>query len=856
MGANIQFQLTTLLYIGNLLMAVDVNGIVTDQDGRSLPGANIMVEGTNIGSASDSEGRFTFQYEPVGDFVIVASYIGYSSFRQTYQTGDDLTDLTIMLDQGKLFGQMVVVTARKREETIKEVPVSMVSIREETIRDMGASSLGDLTAVVPNVFVYDGESGTEFNIRGIAGGARNPGMATAEGVYLDGVIMGRPSFIATDVMDMSSVEFLRGPQGTLFGRNTVSGAVNLVTVKPTPINGGSFLAESGELGYLKLNGSVNYRLTDKIYSRLSVYSFDYNGYLTNTFDNSPEKYKNNIGGRLALRALPTEKLTLDLSMDYYTEDQNQMGGHVSDWRISTSSGGLYNNLPLDSIYLVMDSVDIRDGGIYSYNHDTTGYASRDLRGLTLTSNYRLGKKLNLVTILSYRKSISKWFNDEDGMGLHLMTGKWKDYGEQSTFELRLVSSSQSRLSWLSGFFYYNLFNSLPGPIYPTPLFIHFITGLPMFVLEQQFADAMVKPVGKGNTASIGAYTSVDYQVSDKITVTLGARYSLDKIHFKYRQEGLPTFGYVHIPADSNGNLIDGYFDSTKTWAAITPTLNIKYVLSQNINLFGTVSRGYKSGGFNTDYVASFESVATPFRPELITNYEAGFKAGNQANTLFINSALYRMEYDDMQVSQFQDLFEGYTISNAASSTISGFELDFSFRMLNNALTLIGGYGRTKAVFNEFHDGYFNGYWDEGEDYTDENENGQYDAGERFTDEDNDFSGQHISLYPKESWNLMADFRLPFSEGEIFVVQIRGDFLDEKLAQLSTDKDLNLLRDDARTLVDGHFGVESERWGIFAWVENLLNVKYIVNQGANGYLGFIEQLWGQPRLVGLRFTYKF
>ena len=139
MGANIQIQLAAFLCIVNLLMAIDVNGIVTDQDGRLLPGANIMVEGTNIGSASDSEGRFTFQYEPVGDFEILASYIGYSSFRQTYQTGDDLTDLAIMLDQGKLFGQMVVVTARKREETIKEVPVSMVSIREETIRDMGAS---------------------------------------------------------------------------------------------------------------------------------------------------------------------------------------------------------------------------------------------------------------------------------------------------------------------------------------------------------------------------------------------------------------------------------------------------------------------------------------------------------------------------------------------------------------------------------------------------------------------------------------------------------------------------------------------------------------------------------------------
>ena len=104
MCANIQIQLAAFLCIGNLLMAVDVNGIVTDQNGRSLPGANIIVEGTNIGSASDSEGRFSFQFEPEGDFVIVASYIGYSSFRQTYRAGDALMDLTIVLDQGNLFG--------------------------------------------------------------------------------------------------------------------------------------------------------------------------------------------------------------------------------------------------------------------------------------------------------------------------------------------------------------------------------------------------------------------------------------------------------------------------------------------------------------------------------------------------------------------------------------------------------------------------------------------------------------------------------------------------------------------------------------------------------------------------------
>ena len=169
MGANIQIQLAAFFCIVNLLMAVDVNGIVTDQDGRSMAGANIIIEGTNIGSASDSEGRFSFQFEPEGDFVIVASYIGYSSFRQTYQASDALMDLTIVLDQGNLFGQEVTVMARKKEETIKEVPISMVAMRKETIEDMGATSIEDLTVMVPNVFVRENPSVDNFNIRGISG---------------------------------------------------------------------------------------------------------------------------------------------------------------------------------------------------------------------------------------------------------------------------------------------------------------------------------------------------------------------------------------------------------------------------------------------------------------------------------------------------------------------------------------------------------------------------------------------------------------------------------------------------------------------------------------------------------------
>ncbi|MBC8395398.1 MAG: TonB-dependent receptor [Candidatus Marinimicrobia bacterium] len=844
-----------LLFISTHIHGQEISGTVKDGLGNPLIGANVIVEGTNLGAAADIDGYFIIPFTPTDDFTISVSYIGFKTLKVTYSKNDPMTHLKFTLIHGKLFGKEVTVLARKREETIKEVPISMVSIRQETIEDMGATSIEDLTAAVPNVFAYDTQLETGFNIRGITGGARNPGMATAEGVYLDGVIMGRPNFISSDIVDLQSVEFLRGPQGTLFGRNTVSGAINMITVKPSPVNSSSFLIEKGDLGYLKMKGSVNYRIADKIYGRFSGYSFDHDGYLTNTFDKSREKYKNNLGGRFAIRTVPTPKLTLDISFDYLHEDLKDIGGHVSDWRIS-SNYGVYDGKSLDSIMFAIDSSIINDDGIYSYNHDTTGYTKRDLKGVTLNANYQINDYMSMISVFSYRSSLVTWFNDEDHIALDIMTGDWNNFGEQSTFELRLVSNTDSRLSWLSGIFYYNIYERLLAPVFPKPLFFHIAAGIPMFLAESQFTGATVKPEGKGNTVSVGTYASVDFEVSDKLVITTGARYSLDSKHFKYRQEGITSFGYIHVPADSNGNLIDGYFDSTKTWSAITPSFNVKYSVNPLVNVFGTISKGYKSGGFNTDYVSSYESIATPFKPEYITNYELGIKGGNQSNTLFINGALFRMEYTDMQVSQFQDLFEGYSISNAGKATITGLELDFSVRLFNNSLTLVGGYGRNEAVFNEFHDGYFNGYWDEGETFTDENGNGVWDDGEPLDDLDNDYSGNHISTFPKQSWSLMADFRMPINSKIMFVTQLRSDYIDEKLSQLSTDKDANLLRDDARTLVNGHLGVESESWGVYMWGENLMDTEYIVQQGVNGYLGFIEQLWGQPRLLGIRTTFKF
>lgn len=736
---NFFYHILLLPLISSLVLGQEISGVVKNQNGTPLAGANINVEGSNKGAAAGVDGTFSFQYDLSKDFTIAISYIGYQTLRKSFSTNDAITNLQFTLVKGNLFGKEVTVLARRREESIKDVPVSIVAINENMIREMGASSLEDLTSVVPNIFTYDEQTALSFNIRGIKGGARNPGMASAEGVYIDGVFMGRPEFISTDIVDMKSVEFLRGPQGTLFGRNTVSGAINMITLKPSPINSRGFTIESGANGYQKIRLSVNRRLNDKIYTRLSGYNFQYDGYIKNTYNQSQEKFKNNTGLRWALRIVPTKKLTLDFSFDYYKEDLNKISGHISDWRINSSSSN-FNSLPLDSIYFSIDSVDITDDGIYSYNNDAIGKSKRLLTGSTFNMNYHINNGLDFVGLFSVRKSDVSWFNDEDHTAISILRGDWDDQGDQSMAELRLVSTGSNRVSWLSGLFYYNLYHYLIGPVYPQPYFFHLVAGIPWFLAENM-TDVALIPEGGGHTASVGIYGSADIQISEKLTFIIGARYSKDAMRFKYRQTGIVSFGYITFPDDTSGDGIpDSYFDTTKTWSAITPTLNIKYEVSPEFNMFGTISKGYKSGGFNADYISSIKSVTEPFKPEQIINYEAGFKLGNRSNTLFINSALYRMEYTDMQVSQFQDLFEDYSISNAGKATISGFEIDFSSRLLRNALTLTGGYGQTKAVFNEFHDGYFNGYWDEGETFTDENDNGVWDEGEPLIDLDNDYSG--------------------------------------------------------------------------------------------------------------------
>ena len=822
---KLRIILTLLISCGFSIYGQSVTGLVTDEKGIRLIGANVYIEGTEFGGATDSKGRFHIESIPPADFVLVVTYIGYQSQRLSLSLSDDLTALTITLIAGELFGQEVVVTARKREETIKEVPISMVAIQEDMIKDLGATSLHELVALVPNVTIVEGQSSIDdFNIRGIAGGARNPGFGSAEGVYLDGVIMGRPGFINFDIVDMQSVEFLRGPQGTLFGRNAISGAINMVSAKPSPVKRVAASADLAQNNYRKIRAMVNLPLTDWIYAKSTLFYSYWDGYLTNSYNGRQEKYDNTFGGRFALRAVPLRRLTIDFSYDFSRDDIIGAGYHVSDWHL-TSDAPTLNGTLIDSLYEARWDSIITDEGRYFYRHDTTTYYKRNLTGATLTLNYTLSNDWTLSSITATRSSGRDYFNDEDGIGLHLITGKWDDTGDQISQELRLTSGSGGNLSWVGGLFYFRLTNDMTGPVYPTTEFIYFITSLPPFLTEDDIED--VAPEGHGITTSVGVFGSLDYSLFDRLTFTLGARYTKDTKDMKYRQDGLPAFGYIYMPEDEDGDgEPDGFYEDTLDWSAVTPSVSIKYRFTPLINIYSTVSQGFKSGGYNSDYVSNFESVTEPFDPEFITNYELGIKAGNRTNTAFINAAYFYMDYEDMQVSQFVDLFEGYKVSNAASSTIQGIEADFTARLFQNRLTLMGGFGFTQAVFNKFNDG-----------------------------QGNDFSGQNISYYPRTSWSLVADYAQPLKRGLRLNAQLRSDHIGEVAVEFTTDPLLNELIVDSRTLINGHVGIDAGRFGFYLWGNNLLDTEYIRWHGINGYIGIQMQQWGEPRQLGVRVYYR-
>lgn len=546
----------------------------------------------------------------------------------------------------------VVVTARKREEQAKDVPMSISVIGGDRLERHGDENLRDIGSLFPGVSFNDSNSGnSEFSIRGLT--SAGSGSDTSVGLYVDGVFVGNEAAASQRLFDLRNVQILRGPQGTLFGRNTVAGAINIETRMPEPGFSGSVDSTLGNYGLRQFGGTLNVPLVDdRLIARISYVDRKRDGYLKNLAQ--PGERGNDENGqsaRLHVLAKPTESLKLLFSAD---------GSHdnTCDNMFTLVGGALYNgNTDPD--------VSAWDGPCRD---------RIDVKGYSLRADQQLGD-LTLTSITAYRDRNSYFLTDRDFTALPVLTTGLQTAENQFTQELRLANAGNERFNWTAGAFFFN-----------SRHFQDTILELGPGFLGPGLSNA-VHALAHTRTKSYAGFATGDYQLTEKLKAELGLRYTSEKKSVDYVQTAtlpIPGFGVV-APFHKS---VDG-----GEWS---PTMTLSYGLDSGAMVYARAARGYKSGGFNAG--PSSNPAQIEFQPEKLTSYEVGYKAELLDGRLRFDGDVYYLDYTNIQQAD-QD-GSGFFISNAASARSYGAETQLAMWLGEHA-TLNAGLGYVDAKYLRF-----------------------------------------------------------------------------------------------------------------------------------------------------------
>lgn len=546
----------------------------------------------------------------------------------------------------------IVVTARKRDERIQDVPMAISAVSGDRLERSGGDNLRDIGSLFPGVSFNDSNgSGGEFSIRGLT--SAGSGSDTSIGLYVDEVFVGDESAMSQRLYDLQTFQILKGPQGTLFGRNSVAGAVNIVTRKPEADFGGSIDATIGDYGLRQYGVTLNVPLvSDRLMARVSYVDRKRDGYLKNSAQ--PGVRGNDEDGhslRAHLLGRPTDTLDVLLSIDDSHDDTcdnmfKVIGGLLAD-----------GNTDPD--------VSAWDGPCNSV---------RDVSGISLRADQKLGG-LTLTSITAYRERETKFLTDRDFTALPILATGLNTDEHQFTQEVRLASAGNERINWVVGAFYFErdylqdtILDLGPGFLGP---------GL----------RNVVNALADTSTRSLAGFGSVEFRLTEALSAEVGLRYTSEDKSLDYEQTAtlpIPGFGVV-APFHKE---VDG-----GEWS---PTLTLTYRVQPDAMMYARIARGFKSGGFNAG--PSSDPSRIEFAPEFLTSYEIGYKGVFLDGRAIFDGDVFYLDYSDIQQSD-QD-GAGFYIGNAASARSYGVETQFSFKVLDQ-LSLHGGLGYVDAKYDEF-----------------------------------------------------------------------------------------------------------------------------------------------------------
>jgi len=700
----------------------------------------------------------------------------------------------------------IIVTAQKRDESLQDTPVAVSAMSAEVLEQIGATDITQMTENVPNLNVAQSPgspTSAAFYIRGL--GALDPQMAMDNrvGIYVDGAYMARMNSAAFDLAGIRQVEVLRGPQGTLYGRNSTGGAISITTAEPSGEFDFKQQASIGNRGYWRSITSIDSPEVAGVAASLTYLTTQYDGSVKNTASR-PEAEEmagadDTDGYRLALRWEPSDSLAVNFSFSEIDKDATGEGIQLS-YAAPTFPMGAANvsEHRLDEIAMDFLVEDI------SETRNTNLRVEWDLGWATLKS------------ITAYSEFDRTGGNDMDGGEyIHSLLGEPIPVGlsfleqsqQQFTQEFQLLGSLfDEQVDYILGWFYF----------------------------EEQAKESSLNRNGI-TTTSRTFHTDYSSQAlfgqaswrpetfDDKLRLTLGLRYSQDD-----------------KAADQSLSLVpDEVFSGEGDWSNLSYTLIADYKLTETVNAYAKVSTGYNSGGFNIrdtaiDPLTGTISFETPYDEEELITYELGLKAELLNKRVRVNAAAFYTEFEDMQTTETRALCAGGALfctkmDNAGSAEIDGFELEV-IALLTEGLSMEASYA------------YLN-----------------YEIIEFITSDGRDLSEQKVTqLSPDHSGSLALVYDFPQLPVGNLTARVDASYRGEVFFDSIEHKNEHILGDD-RVLLNARLGLSDISLGdgtlrVALWGKNLENKEYKVH-GIN-FGRFANNVYGEPRSYGLDFTYEF
>jgi iron complex outermembrane receptor protein len=694
-----------------------ISGIVKDSSGGAIPGVSVRVVNdetkATIDAVTDGQGAFQAMTLPEGRYRVEATLDGFEPVvREVALASGQTATLELTLLPARLT-EGVVVTARRVEEVAQEVPIPLSVVSGNLVENAGAFNVNRLKELIPTVQFYStNPRNSAINIRGLGApfGLTNDGLEPGVGMYIDGVFYARPAAATLDFLDVERIEVLRGPQGTLFGKNTTAGAINVTTRKPAFTPGADFELTHGDLGFVQAKASVTGPLGRTVAGRLSFSGTERDGTLTNVRTGARVNDLDNAGVRGQLLFASSDALAISWTSDY-TRQRPQGYTQVVAGVVSTrrASNRQWNQIAADLHYAppsmnAFDRLTDIDSPLRSY---------QDMGGSTMNIDWKLGRG-RLTSTSGWRFWNWNPSNDRDFVGLPITTvSAAPSTQRQFTQEVRYAGDLAPQATFVVGVFGFHqtiasdrTFRQEQGAAAARVLLAPSANAATPGLLDgygfRQFVDY--------RNTSAAVFGQVEWSLTDRLRVLPGLRFNYDSKAVDFDQQvygGLQTTDPVLV-ALQRSILAPQRYSADVADTNVSGQFTAAYTVSSAVNAYATYATGFKSVGLNLNGVPTDANnqpviAAATVKPEDVRNIEVGAKT-QPFRGVTANATLFNTDIKDFQTqvtSASVGVLRGY-LANAESVRVRGAEIESTARV-GERLSVYGSLAYTDGRYLSFRD---------------------------------------------------------------------------------------------------------------------------------------------------------